>query len=80
MLCMQFLCCSALAAQGCHSSSYKAYGMLVGSLVQRAGLCVEDHYCSSWGLDKVLQAGQHMLNGITIDLDEWDPELDNHNE
>jgi hypothetical protein len=33
-----------------------------------------------WGLDKVLQARQHVLNGITngIDLDEWDPEFDEH--
>jgi glycogen synthase len=33
-----------------------------------------------WGLDKVLQARQHVLNGITngIDLDEWDPEFDKH--
>lgn len=33
-----------------------------------------------WGLDKVLQARQHVLNGITngIDLDEWDPEFDAH--
>ena len=33
-----------------------------------------------WGLDKVLQARQHALNGITngIDLDEWDPEFDEH--
>jgi starch synthase len=35
-----------------------------------------------WGLDKVLQAGQHVLNGITkgINLGEWDPEFDNHSE
>lgn len=33
-----------------------------------------------WGLDKVLQSRQHILNGITngIDLDEWDPEADEH--
>ena len=33
-----------------------------------------------WGLDKVLQSRQHILNGITngIDLDEWDPEVDEH--
>lgn len=33
-----------------------------------------------WGLDKVLQARQHVLNGITngIDMDEWDPETDEH--
>ena len=33
-----------------------------------------------WGLDKVLQSRQHLLNGITngIDLDEWDPEADEH--
>ena len=33
-----------------------------------------------WGLDKVLQSRQHVLNGITngIDMDEWDPEADEH--
>ena len=33
-----------------------------------------------WGLDKILQAGQHVLNGTTkgIDFNEWNPEFDNH--
>ena len=33
-----------------------------------------------WGLHEVLQARQHVLNGITngIDLSEWDPQHDTH--